>query len=99
MDHLEASFAPGQSVYDALVTVTWLAAGTSTLKLGHLVLCDSMRHPAVLAKEADRSTMHLGAGSSLASAGDPYLRNSSRSASGPRPRDLALTDSLKHSTS
>jgi alkanesulfonate monooxygenase SsuD/methylene tetrahydromethanopterin reductase-like flavin-dependent oxidoreductase (luciferase family) len=52
MDHLIARFAPGQPVYDAMVTATWLAARTSTLTVGHLVLCDAMRHPAVLAKEA-----------------------------------------------
>jgi alkanesulfonate monooxygenase SsuD/methylene tetrahydromethanopterin reductase-like flavin-dependent oxidoreductase (luciferase family) len=52
MDHLEASFAPGQPVYDAIVTATWLAAQTTTLRFGHLVLCDALRQPAVLAKEA-----------------------------------------------
>jgi alkanesulfonate monooxygenase SsuD/methylene tetrahydromethanopterin reductase-like flavin-dependent oxidoreductase (luciferase family) len=52
MDHLEARFAPDQPVYDAMVTAGWLLARTTTLTVGHLVLCDSMRHPAVLAKEA-----------------------------------------------
>jgi alkanesulfonate monooxygenase SsuD/methylene tetrahydromethanopterin reductase-like flavin-dependent oxidoreductase (luciferase family) len=52
MDHLTARFAPDSPVYDAMVTAGWLLARTSTLTVGHLVLCDSMRHPAVLAKEA-----------------------------------------------
>jgi alkanesulfonate monooxygenase SsuD/methylene tetrahydromethanopterin reductase-like flavin-dependent oxidoreductase (luciferase family) len=52
MDHLTARFAPEFPVYDAIVTAGWLLARTTRLKVGHLVLCDSMRHPAVLAKEA-----------------------------------------------
>jgi alkanesulfonate monooxygenase SsuD/methylene tetrahydromethanopterin reductase-like flavin-dependent oxidoreductase (luciferase family) len=39
-------------VYDALVAATVIACRTERLRVGHLVLCDSMRHPAVLAKEA-----------------------------------------------
>ncbi len=38
-------------MFDAMTTATWLAARTERLALGHLVLCDAMRHPAVLAKE------------------------------------------------
>lgn len=52
MDHLAPPMAEAQPMYDAMTTATWLAASTSTLKIGHLVLCDAMRHPAVLAKEA-----------------------------------------------
>src|ERR1700687_4273043 len=37
---------------DAIVTAAWLAAHTERLTIGHLVLCDSLRHPAVLAKQA-----------------------------------------------
>jgi alkanesulfonate monooxygenase SsuD/methylene tetrahydromethanopterin reductase-like flavin-dependent oxidoreductase (luciferase family) len=39
-------------MYEALTTVTWLAAVTERLRLGQLVLCDSFRHPAVLARQA-----------------------------------------------
>jgi len=39
-------------MYEALTTITWLAAATDRLRLGHLVLCDSFRHPAVLARQA-----------------------------------------------
>lgn len=31
---------------------TWVLARTSTLRVGHLVLCDAFRHPAVLARQA-----------------------------------------------
>jgi len=51
MDHLAPPMAETQPMYDAMVTAALLASATSTLKLGHLVLCDAMRHPAVLAKE------------------------------------------------
>lgn len=52
MDHLAPPMAEGHDMFDAMVTATWLAAHTETLTLGHLVLCDSFRHPAVLAKQA-----------------------------------------------
>jgi len=52
MDHLAPPLAEHQPMYDAIVTSTFLAALTTSLGVGHLVLCDAMRHPAVLAKEA-----------------------------------------------
>lgn len=52
MDHLAPPMAEAQPMLDAMTTASWLAASTTTLKVGHLVLCDAMRHPAVLAKEA-----------------------------------------------
>ena len=52
MDHLFPPAADRHDMYDAMITNTWLAAHTERLKLGSLVLCDSFRHPAVLAKEA-----------------------------------------------
>lgn len=50
---------------------TWVAAKTERLRIGHLVLCDAFRHPAVLAKQAvtlseasgGRFELGLGAGS------------------------------------
>lgn len=51
MDHLAPPMAESQPMYDAMMTAALLASATSTLRLGHLVLCDAMRHPAVLAKE------------------------------------------------
>jgi alkanesulfonate monooxygenase SsuD/methylene tetrahydromethanopterin reductase-like flavin-dependent oxidoreductase (luciferase family) len=52
MDHLDPPGAAGQPMYEAFTTATWLASVTDRLRLGHLVLCDSFRHPAVLARQA-----------------------------------------------
>jgi alkanesulfonate monooxygenase SsuD/methylene tetrahydromethanopterin reductase-like flavin-dependent oxidoreductase (luciferase family) len=52
MDHLAPPMAFGFPMYEAMVTNTWLAARTERLGVGTLVLCDSFRHPAVLAREA-----------------------------------------------
>jgi alkanesulfonate monooxygenase SsuD/methylene tetrahydromethanopterin reductase-like flavin-dependent oxidoreductase (luciferase family) len=52
MDHLVPPLAESQPMYEAMIANTWLAAHTSRLTLGSLVLCDAMRHPAVLAREA-----------------------------------------------
>src|SRR5258708_11648742 len=52
MDHLEPPLATEQPMYEATVTTTWIASHTQRLRVGSLVLCDSFRHPAVLAREA-----------------------------------------------
>ncbi len=52
MDHLAPPGALEQPMYEAFTTTTWLAAVTDRLRLGHLVLCDQFRHPAVLARQA-----------------------------------------------
>ena len=52
MDHLAPPLAIEQPMYEATVTTTWIAAHTQRLRIGSLVLCDSFRHPAVLAREA-----------------------------------------------
>jgi alkanesulfonate monooxygenase SsuD/methylene tetrahydromethanopterin reductase-like flavin-dependent oxidoreductase (luciferase family) len=52
MDHLAPPMALDQPMFEAMSTATWVAARTSTLHVGHLVLCDAFRHPAVLAREA-----------------------------------------------
>ena len=36
---------------DAIISAAWLLAHTKRLKIGHLVLCDAFRHPAVLAAQ------------------------------------------------
>ncbi|MEM7140466.1 MAG: LLM class flavin-dependent oxidoreductase [Actinomycetota bacterium] len=51
MDHLAPPMAEGQPMWDAMVAATWLGA-TTTGTVGHLVLCDAFRHPAVLARQA-----------------------------------------------
>src|SRR5882757_239916 len=52
IDHLEPPGATDQSIWEAMTVATWVAARTERMKIGHLVLCDAFRHPAVLAKEA-----------------------------------------------
>lgn len=52
MDHLAPPLAPDQPMWEAMTAATWLAAHTERLGVGHLVLCDSLRHPAVLARQA-----------------------------------------------
>ena len=51
MDHLAPPLAESQPMWDAMITAAWLGANT-TGTVGHLVLCDSFRHPAVLARQA-----------------------------------------------
>jgi alkanesulfonate monooxygenase SsuD/methylene tetrahydromethanopterin reductase-like flavin-dependent oxidoreductase (luciferase family) len=71
IDHLEAPGLPGESIWEAMGIATWVAAKTERLRIGHLVLCDAFRHPAVLAKQAvtlseasgGRFELGLGAGS------------------------------------
>jgi alkanesulfonate monooxygenase SsuD/methylene tetrahydromethanopterin reductase-like flavin-dependent oxidoreductase (luciferase family) len=52
IDHLEAPGLPGESIWEAMTVASWVAAKTQRLRIGHLVLCDAFRHPAVLAKQA-----------------------------------------------
>lgn len=52
MDHLAPPAATDKPMFEAITTAAWLAARTDLLRVGHLVLCDSFRHPALLAKQA-----------------------------------------------
>ncbi|QEN13393.1 LLM class flavin-dependent oxidoreductase [Mycolicibacterium sp. ELW1] len=52
LDHLETPMAPASPIWEAMTTATWVAARTERLRIGHLVLCDPFRAPAVLAKQA-----------------------------------------------
>jgi alkanesulfonate monooxygenase SsuD/methylene tetrahydromethanopterin reductase-like flavin-dependent oxidoreductase (luciferase family) len=52
MDHLAPLGAESQPMFEAMTTNAWVAAKTTDLHVGSLVLCDSFRHPVVLAKEA-----------------------------------------------
>jgi alkanesulfonate monooxygenase SsuD/methylene tetrahydromethanopterin reductase-like flavin-dependent oxidoreductase (luciferase family) len=38
-------------MFEAMATAMFLSGRTSTIGIGHLVLCDAMRHPAMLAKD------------------------------------------------
>lgn len=51
MDHLSPPMAAGHPMFEAMTTATWLAARTERLRVGHLVLCDAFREPAVLASQ------------------------------------------------
>ena len=50
MDHLLAAGAPELDVLEGWTTATAVAARTERMRVGHMVLCDAFRHPAVLAK-------------------------------------------------
>ncbi len=52
MDHLAPPMAAEHDMWEAMTTATWLLARTRSLVVGHLVLCDPLRHPAVLARQA-----------------------------------------------
>lgn len=52
LDHLETPMAPDSPIWEAMTVATWVAAKTERLRIGHLVLCDAFRAPAVLAKQA-----------------------------------------------
>ena len=52
MDHFAAPRAPEVDTFEGWTVATALAARTSTIRVGHLVLCDPFRHPALLAKMA-----------------------------------------------
>ena len=52
MDHLAPPLATQHDMWEAMTAATWLLARTESLVVGHLVLCDALRHPAVLARQA-----------------------------------------------
>ncbi len=52
MDHLAPPAAPHHDAFEGWTLASFLAARTTTIRLGHLVLCAPFRHPAVLAKMA-----------------------------------------------
>jgi alkanesulfonate monooxygenase SsuD/methylene tetrahydromethanopterin reductase-like flavin-dependent oxidoreductase (luciferase family) len=52
MDHLYPPGLPGVPSFEAWTAATALAAVTERVRLGHLVLCNGFRHPALLAKMA-----------------------------------------------
>ena len=52
MDHLAAPRAPEVDTFEGWTVASALAARTSAIRIGHLVLCDPFRHPVLLAKMA-----------------------------------------------
>ena len=51
MDHLVPPLADDQDMWEAMAIAGWTLANTATLTAGHLVLCDSFRHPTMLARQ------------------------------------------------
>jgi alkanesulfonate monooxygenase SsuD/methylene tetrahydromethanopterin reductase-like flavin-dependent oxidoreductase (luciferase family) len=51
-DHLYAPGLPGYAAFEGWTLATALLARTSTLRVGHLVLDNNLRHPALLARMA-----------------------------------------------
>jgi alkanesulfonate monooxygenase SsuD/methylene tetrahydromethanopterin reductase-like flavin-dependent oxidoreductase (luciferase family) len=51
MDHLAPPGLPSAGMYDAMTTAAVIALGTTRLRIGHLVLCSTFRHPSVLAQQ------------------------------------------------
>jgi alkanesulfonate monooxygenase SsuD/methylene tetrahydromethanopterin reductase-like flavin-dependent oxidoreductase (luciferase family) len=51
-DHLYSPGQPDQPSFEAWTLASWVLARTERLRVGHLVLCNSFRHPALLAKMA-----------------------------------------------
>jgi alkanesulfonate monooxygenase SsuD/methylene tetrahydromethanopterin reductase-like flavin-dependent oxidoreductase (luciferase family) len=52
MDHLAPPLSESSPMFEAMTLATWVAGRTTSLKVSHLVLCDALRHPAVLARQA-----------------------------------------------
>ena len=52
MDHLAPPLGSEYDMWEAMSIAGWVLARTTSLTVGHLVLCDAMRHPAVLARQA-----------------------------------------------
>ena len=52
MDHLAPPLAEQHYMWEAMALAGWLLARTESLTVGHLVLCDPLRHPTVLARQA-----------------------------------------------
>jgi F420-dependent oxidoreductase-like protein len=69
MDHLSAPGMPQVPSFEAWTTATALATATKRIRIGHLVLCNAFRHPALLAKmsvtldHASGGRLDLGIGS------------------------------------
>ncbi|MCV7383063.1 LLM class flavin-dependent oxidoreductase [Mycolicibacter longobardus] len=97
LDHLDTPMAATTRLWEAMTVATWVAARTERIKIGHVVLCDAFRHPAVLAKqattlgEASGGRFELGLGSG--SVPDELVKYGITT-TGPRQRVDALGETL-----
>jgi alkanesulfonate monooxygenase SsuD/methylene tetrahydromethanopterin reductase-like flavin-dependent oxidoreductase (luciferase family) len=91
MDHLYPPGMPAVPSFEAWTTATALAAATERIRIGHLVLANGLRHPAVLAKMAitldhasgGRLDLGLGSGSwaqEFREIGVPFASDATRAA-------------------
>ena len=80
MDHLAPPLAEDQPMFEAMITTTWLAADTSRLSLGTLVLCDSFAIRRSWPERRSRWTTPPVADSSWASGGVRWPASSTSSA-------------------
>src|SRR5262245_45573975 len=98
MDHLYPPMLPQVPGFEAWTTAVALAPVTERVRFGHLVLCNGLRHPALLAKMAitldhasgGRLELGLGSGSyapEFAAFGIPYPA--------PRERGARLAEALE----
>jgi alkanesulfonate monooxygenase SsuD/methylene tetrahydromethanopterin reductase-like flavin-dependent oxidoreductase (luciferase family) len=98
MDHLAPPMALQHDMWEAMTLAGWLLARTETLVVGHLVLCDALRHPAVLARQvttldhASGGRFELGIGSGSVGA---ELVTFGVGADEPRERVARLRESLE----
>ncbi|WP_046315023.1 LLM class flavin-dependent oxidoreductase [Mycobacterium sp. UM_Kg1] len=98
LDHLDTPMAPADPLWEAMTVAAWVGARTERLTIGHVVLCDAFRHPALLAKqattlaEATGGRFELGLGSG--SMPDELLKYGIPSA-GPRQRVETLGHTLE----
>ena len=60
MDHFTAPTAPEVDTFEGLTVATALAARTSTIRIGHLVLCDPFRHPGAAREDGGDARRDLG---------------------------------------
>lgn len=97
MDHLAPPLALERDMWEAMGIAGWVLARTTTLKAGHLVLCDCLRHPAVLARQvtsldhASGGRFELGIGWGSV---PEELRAFGVDSAGPRERAGRLAESL-----
>jgi alkanesulfonate monooxygenase SsuD/methylene tetrahydromethanopterin reductase-like flavin-dependent oxidoreductase (luciferase family) len=101
MDHLAAPFVANQPVYEAMSCAAWLAANTNRMRVGHLVLAEGYRHPALLAQQsvsldhASGGRFELGIGSGSVPAEYAMFGFGDRSASARVRRLRELLDVVK----